>query len=69
MQTRHAQLFVHAHMGGVNEHYKELVKGQVDDMMASVLNALVSNKSGWNMESNIGKWLLEADVDGFLKFV
>ena len=53
----------------MNEHYKEPVKRQVDDMMASVLKAVVSNISGSNMEVNIGKWLLDGIVNGVLKFV
>ena len=49
------KLALKGHEELVNEHYKEPVKRQVDDMMASVLKAVVSNISGSNMEVNIGK--------------
>ena len=47
------------HVELVKEHYKEPVIGLLDDMMKSVLKALVSDKSESDMEVDVRKRLFE----------
>ena len=51
----------------VNEHYKEPVNESFDDVMASVLQALVSDElePESDVSVDIGKWLFEGIADIF----